>query len=458
MREDAYQSAVDYIHSLGECEWKLGLERFVAFCQRLGNPQKRLKIVHVAGTNGKGSTTAMIAAVLSEAGYRTGEYFSPFVYDIRERFRLNGEMMPRETLVELVGRMRPHAESLAETVYGHPTEFEMKTALALLWFAQEQADFAVLEVGLGGRLDATNIVNPLVSVITNVSLDHTDRLGATIAEIAAEKAGIIKERVPVVTAAWEADAIRVIRATAAERNAEVWEVSRCNDSLQDFKVDCDGKANPSIRTYSNMCDCSQTGRQLLNYRGVRRSLSSVEVGMRGHFQLINAATALAAIEVLESQGLEVTEQMMREGLKRASLPGRLELIRSQPCVVLDGAHNAMAANMLAHEIRCHFDYDHLILVIGMVTGHSFHDVVSILSPLATKVIATSPKSPRAVSAEVIASVAKRFCNEVDIVTPVAEALRNAVESASGRDLICVTGSFYTIGEVPRDIRSIVSGV
>ena len=397
-----FEEAVAYVHSLGETDCKLGLERFSAFCERLGSPQEKLRTIHVAGTNGKGSVTAMVSSILKHAGYRVGSYYSPFVYDIRERFQINGEMISKEDFTRLVNFIRPHAAAMENTEHGHPTEFEIKTALCLLYFAEKNVDFAVLEVGLGGRLDATNIVNPLVSVITNVSMDHMDRLGNTIAEIAGEKAGIIKQNVPMVTAA-DGEALDVIRRTCEERSSTLHLVHPLDSELK--------------------------------------------LGMKGEFQQINAATAVCAVEVLQEKGVNIPEEAVRAGLEKAYLPGRLEILREKPTLLIDGAHNLDGAQKLINALEEWFDYDKLILVMGMVSGHSIEDVVSTLAPHADKFIATAPKSIRAVSAALVAEVARAYCADVEQVEPVSEAVRRAMEIAGKNDLICVTGSFYTIGEV-----------
>lgn len=408
MHYSDFQSAVEYVHSIGEWRsMKLGLERFREFCARLGNPQESFRSVHVAGTNGKGSTTAMIASILKAAGYKVGSYYSPFVYDIRERFLLNGEMISEADFARLVEFMRPIAEAMERTEHGHPTEFELKTALTFLWFAENQVDFAVLEVGLGGRLDATNIVSPLVSVITNVSMDHMEHLGDTIEQIAAEKAGIIKPRVPCVTAA-TGPALAVIRRIAEERGSVLRQVT-----------------------------------------GLPESCADVKIGMRGDFQRVNAALAVAAAEVLQDEGVDIPESAIRTGLETACLPGRLEVIHENPTLVLDGAHNPDAARNLADAVHDWFTYDRLILIMGMVKGHSIENTVSILAPLADKFIATAPSGPRALPALEVASAAREYCSDVTTIEPVPAAVHCALESAGPNDLILVTGSFYTIGEVPR---------
>ncbi|MCL6518389.1 MAG: bifunctional folylpolyglutamate synthase/dihydrofolate synthase [Armatimonadetes bacterium] len=444
----SYEEAVEYIHSLGESVIKLGLERFRALCESLGNPQNKLRIIHIAGTNGKGSTAAMVSAILRANNYKVGAYYSPFVYDIRERFMLNGEMIPPVDFVRLVNTIRPHALALEKTPHGHPTEFEMKTAIALLYFAEQEVDFAVLEVGLGGRLDATNIVTPLVSVITNVGLDHMERLGNTISEIAFEKAGIIKEGIPVVTAAQDSEALKVIRQVCDERHTNLFHVQPTNYA-RCFKVE--PQKDSSLR--GPLCESSVQNSFSLD--GILTRYENVEVGMKGEFQLVNAATALATIEVLIEHGFCVSEQAIREGLKKAYAPGRLEVLHEKPFVVVDGAHNLNAARELAQSL-CRIPHNRLILVIGMVSGHSVEDVMSELAPLAHTIIATKSSNIRAAPAETIANIARQFCSNVEQITPIREAVRRALALSSSNDLVCVTGSFYTVGEAPRDIKSLVN--
>ncbi len=456
MTTDKFNEAVQYVHSIGEWRsMKLGLERFTEFCARLGNPQDKFRSVHVAGTNGKGSTVAMIASILHAAGYRVGSYYSPFVYDIRERFLLNGEMISEADFVRLVDRIRPVAEEMEGTEHGHPTEFELKTALAFLWFAENQVDFAVLEVGLGGRLDATNIINPLVSVITNVSMDHMEHLGDTIEQIAAEKAGIIKPRVPCVTAA-TGPALEVIRRTAEERNSTLWWVHEEDDSYSMSPVDTGSSFSVQRSAFSegtkheerSTKNESRVSARDLCVRGIFGRYADLHVGMRGAFQRINAALAIAAAEVLQDEGVDIPECAIRVGLETACLPGRLEVIRENPTVILDGAHNPDAAHKLAEAVHEWFEYEHLIIIMGMVKGHSIEDTVSILAPLANRFIATAPSGPRSAPASDVADAARKYCPNVTTIEPIPAAVQCALESAGEHDLILVTGSFYTIGEVP----------
>jgi dihydrofolate synthase/folylpolyglutamate synthase len=431
-----YDDAVSYMSDLASAlGCRPGLARFTELCARLGNPHEKLRCVHVGGTNGKGSTTAMIANILKSAGYRVGGYYSPFVYDLRERVQLDGGMITKASFARLMNAIRPVADEMGRTPFGHPTEFEVKTALAFLYFVEQNVDFAVLEVGLGGRLDTTNIVIPLVSVITNVTLDHMDRLGDTIGEIAGEKAGIVKSGVPLVTAAREPDATDVFRRTCEERGSELIRVSPGSDDRVYSVDDAPTEIAPE-------CD----GLTLVGRRSVHPGL---KIRMSGKFQFANAATAVAAIEVLQDKGIEVPESAIREGIETAYMPGRLEVLQEKPMLVIDAAHNLDGARQLAHAMETSFSYDRLIVVMGMVKGHSPENAVGTLAPLADEFIATTPNSPRRRPASEIAEVASKYCENVREIEPVTEAVNRALESAGENDLVLVTGSFYTIGEVPR---------
>lgn len=435
-----YEEALAYMDWLTTLGWQPGLERFTEFCRRLGDPQDRFKSVHIAGTNGKGSTAAMIANILQAGGYKVGMYVSPYVHDIRERVQVDGRMIPEDDFTRLLESMIPCAEALADTHFGHPTEFEFKTALGFLYYAEQEVDFAVLEVGLGGRLDATNIVTPMVSVITSIGLDHTDRLGTTIPEIAYEKAGIVKPNGHLVTAVTDPDAFTVIRGVCEERNSALWQVVPTDDTGARFEI---RRLDPG--------DTASIGRPLPVDRMPTLTVDGhegLDVGMRGEFQYSNAATAVGAVEVMSSLGVDVLEDAVRSGLRDAYMPGRLEVVHRNPTVVLDGAHNLAAAATLAATIKAEFEYDRLILVMGMVQGHSIGDVVGVLAPLADILIATAASTPRAMPAQSVAEAGEGRVPEIEIVQPVAEAVRRALEIAGPRDLILVSGSFYVVGEVP----------
>lgn len=434
-----YWQALRYLESLQRFGIKLELDRFRELCRRLGNPQDGLRVIHVGGTNGKGSTTTFIATILWAAGYKVGAYFSPYVFDVRERIQVNGRMIPKRYFARLMAEIAPHLEAVAETDLGQATEFEAKTLMAFLHFVRESVDFAVVEVGMGGRFDATNVVNPLVSVITNISLDHTDRLGKTVAEIAFEKAGIIKNGRPLVTAVDDEEAWQVISRVAAERTAPVYRVC-ARDAAGETQENC-------AASYAAVS--LPDGGKRLHVRSLQGVGRDLRLGLRGRFQHANAATAVLAADVLREQGIAISETAIRRGLRRAYLPGRLEVLRENPTVVIDGAHNPAGAAQLAGALADEFNYQKLILVIGMLSTHPAEGVVGRLAPLASLVIATAPKWPLAESSERIAAAASSHGVGATIVEPVAEAVKAALSAAGADDLICITGSFYTIGEVDR---------
>ena len=421
-----FDEALGYMQGRLRLGVKLGNDRFLALLHRLGDPQERLRVIHIAGTKGKGSTTAMAASVLQAAGYRVGMYLSPYVYDVRERVQINGEMISRADFARWVSDIRPHVEALEETEFGATTEFELKTAVGLCYFAERAVDYAVLEVGLGGRLDATNVVTrPLMTVITNIGLDHTELLGETLGEIAAEKAGIVKPGVPCVTGvpvggeAWE-----VIARVCKERDAPLIPV-------RPPELTADG----------------------LTLTTPGRTLTGVHLELRGAFQAINAAVALCALDCVAPSALApVSDEKARRGLETAWVPGRLEQVRDHPAVVVDVAHNELSALVLAEALRDQYGADgrRLILIVGL-SRH--HDPAPFLAPLTARrpalLIATQPAfRPR--PALDVAEAARRhdFPNIQVVETGVADAVRSALSQSGPDDLICVTGSFYTVGDVP----------
>lgn len=429
-----YEQAVDYLNGLTKFGIKFGLDRITALCHAFGNPQRTLRVIHVAGTNGKGSTATFISSILQEAGYRTGLYMSPYVHDLRERIQINGAMIPKQDFADLVSEIQPIADDLAETDLGPVTEFELKTMVAYLYLAREQVDFAVLEVGMGGRFDATNLVEPLVAVITNIGLDHTERLGKTVEKIAFEKAGIIKTGAMVVTAVDDDAAWRVILKRCRQEGAEVWRVLNAAS-----KINGSPSADVQIR-YT-----SQGDGFYINGGEIR--VDRLKPGLMGEFQHANAATAVAAIKAMARYEVHVTDQAIRAGVANAYVPGRLEVLRDDPKLVIDGAHNPDAARILAAAIKQSFKYRRMILVVGMLSTHPAEEFLERLAPMAAKVIATQSTWHLASPADQIATAARKFCDDVEVVPTVPNAVARALEVADKRDLIVVTGSFYTIGEV-----------
>ncbi|MBP5737839.1 MAG: bifunctional folylpolyglutamate synthase/dihydrofolate synthase [Abditibacteriota bacterium] len=407
-----FNEAISYLDNLKLFGIKLGLDRTRAVAAKLGSPQEKFRSVHVAGTNGKGSVSAMTAAILRKAGYKTGLYLSPYVFSFGERMQMNGEMIPEQTFADITERVKAAAEEAEAEGLGCITEFEAKTLSAFTYYADSGADFAVIEVGMGGRLDATNIITPAVSVITHISLDHTEYLGGTVAEIAGEKAGIIKPGVPVVTSSANPEALSVIRAKAAESG-------------------------------SAFIHAVPEGKTLRTPRGDVK----LEPALPGAFQIENAAAAAAAaLAALPDIDIEIIE----EGIRDAGLPGRMQYIHHNPAVVLDGAHNPGAAAAVRNTLK-ETEYDKLILVCGMLKTHSAEDFLSVLAPMAEKVIAVQSGNPKARPAGEIKKIAESLGVPAEEIPDVNDALSAATKQAGKKDLILVTGSFYTVAEVKPDI-------
>jgi len=403
--------------------WVFGLERISTLMERLGNPQNELKVVHVAGTNGKGSVCKFISSILQQAGYSVGLYTSPHLERFSERITVNGDEISDDAFVKIIERVRPLVEEMKEQGKV-PTFFEIVTALAFLYFHERKVDYAVVEVGLGGRLDATNIVTPLVSVITNISLEHTDILGDSIDKIAFEKAGIIKEGVPMVTAAREA-ARDVITRVANEHHAPVVFV----DQTWWKRVVWDGREQEffiqgAFRDYS-----------------VRTSLLGVHQGD-------NIAVAIAAVEQLQIHGVFLTDTDIMKGIEIASNPGRMEIIAETPMILLDGAHNPGGIKVLVETIKQDFTYKRLLLVLGVLKDKDISSMIATIVPVADTVIVTKSSSPRAYDPmrlkEQITSVDPT--KEVVVTTTVPEAVDYAKRHARRKDLICISGSLFTVGE------------
>ena len=437
-----YRSALKYILGLTNYEKSLkelyspgnvDLERVRELLRRLGSPESGLGIVHVAGTKGKGSTAAMISSVLQKAGYRVGLFTSPHLHTFRERVQINREPISAEEFAGAMEKVKPHVEEInAVGEHGYITTFEALTAMALLYFAEKQVEALVFEVGVGGRLDATNVVRPEVSVITSISRDHTELLGETLPEIAGEKAGIIKEGVPVVVAPQVPEVEEVIGSIALERGSEMVNVGR--ETVWRALGHDDRGQSLLVRDFEN------------EYR--------ISMPLLGDHQQENAATAIAALSVLRQKGWHISDADVLDGFADLRWPGRMEELGRRPLVIADGAHNGDSARRLREALLKYFEFRRAVLVVGVSADKNVEDIASELLSLASTVILTKSRHMRAAEPADIADAFTRPDIIVETTGSVKEALERAREIASEEDLICATGSLFVVGEAIEAVKRV----
>lgn len=429
-----YEEALQFLGDLGKFGLTMqGLKRVERLLGFVGNPHMNLRSAHIAGTNGKGSTAAMIYSVLTTAGHRVGLYTQPHLNSYNERIRIGGREgsheIPDARVAGILTRMRPYIEEIAmDRDLGPPTEFEVGTAMAFLYFAEEAIDFAVVEVGMGGRFDATNVVRPVVSVITHVDYDHIDKLGRTLEEIAFEKAGIIKQGVPVVVSFQEREAFKVIEKVSREKGAPMLAVGK----------DIAFEGGPETLEG-----------QRCTVHGVRGDHHDVWIPLLGRHQAVNCATAIGAIEVISESGPNVSPLDIRDGLASVKWPGRMEIVSREPIVILDCAHNPDGMRRLSETMEVLLPGKRLVAVMGISKDKPAIEMVSSLSRVASAIIATKSKESRLGSAEPgsIAEAARSFGKVAHIETDASQAVKKALSMAGHDDVVCICGSIYLIGEV-----------
>jgi dihydrofolate synthase/folylpolyglutamate synthase len=380
-----------------------------------GDPQKGQKYIHIGGTNGKGSVAAFLASVLKEAGLRVGFYSSPHLVRFTERFKINDREISPERCIDLIQRLKSVMNEDEP-----PTFFEATTAMALLYFAEENTDIAIMEVGMGGRLDATNIITPLVSVITNISLEHQDFLGNRLLDIAGEKGGIIKNGVDLVTAVTQPAVIDLYRSICAEKEAPFYRLGN------DFNY--------------------RSARNGLHFFGKNYRLKNLGLGLRGKFQSRNAALAMCVIERLGAKGIKVFEKDIRDGLRNTTWPGRMHIISKEPTILVDGSHNPAAIKTLAVSIEREFKYERLILVIGVMEDKAIGPILRAIVPLSDYAFFTKPAYYRAANPESLLKEAASLKRPGEVAGNLYEAIDKAREMADPRDLIVICGSLFTAGE------------
>jgi dihydrofolate synthase/folylpolyglutamate synthase len=409
-----------YLDNLNVDTMHFGLTAITELLSRLENPQNSYKTILIAGTNGKGSTAAMISSILSSAGYKVGLYTSPHLVDVRERIVVNGKKISLKEFNQTIADVK---DKIKQPV----TYFEFLTAAAFVCFQRQKVDIAVLEVGLGGRLDATNVCKPLVSVITNIAFDHTDYLGNTLNSIAREKAGIIKQKGICITAAKQKKVVDVLRDVCQRRRAKFYCLGR------DIKIK---KQKDGFFTY----------------QGFNRNLKNLKIPLQGDHQLSNAALALAAIELCEKKGFSIADTAIYAGLKNTHWEARLEVLQNQPLFLLDGAHNPAGISVLCRTLKKDFSYRRLILIFGSLADKDYRRMLQKIIPLTSIIILTQLKTKRAVSVNDIMETVKKMGYPAIVTENVKQAIERAQAMANKQDLICATGSFYLAGEIKQAFR------
>ncbi len=423
-----YEEAMEYIEKCNAFGSVLGLDSIGRLVDALGNPQEKLRFIHVAGTNGKGSVSSFMANALKEAGYLVGRYISPTIFTYRERFEANGRMISKKLLGELMEPVKAACESITKQGYPHPTSFEVETALAFLFFVEKKCDVVVLETGMGGRLDATNIIPaPVLCVLTSISMDHMQFLGDTLSKIAEEKCGIIKENTFVCSAMQKEEAMEVIKKTCSDRNAglltaDVTDVKKVKQGLEKQSFYLDG--------------------------------ISFEISLGGCFQIENAVLAIRALQWLSQNGFDaLSTSKIREGLKKTIWKGRFSVIAKKPYFIVDGAHNVAAAQKLEESIRFYFTNKKIIYIMGMFRDKEYEKVIELTAPHASWIITVAtPGNPRALSSLELAEAVQKVNPHVTNADSLEEAVEMSYLFADKDAVIIAFGSLSFLGELIRIVE------
>ena len=428
-----YQEALAYLKKLTKFGMNFGLDRIIELLRLLGNPHNGLKIIHIGGTNGKGSTTAMLSCILQESGYSVGMFTSPHLHSYRERFRVGNQLISKAKISTILSEMQPLLKQMIDNGYEHPTEFEVSTAMALKYFNDENVDIVILEVGLGGALDSTNVIDkPLLSIITNVAMDHMDYLGNTLQEIAVVKAGLIKKGCTVITASVVPEVLAVIKKQSRTKNAPLYILGK------DFN-------------YKTM----QIGRSgsIFSVEGLKGTYLKVNIPLLGEHQGKNVAVAITAAEILCEQGYTaINRQAIKNGLEKVVWPARLEVFSDNPLILLDVAHNVDGILTLRNALEGIFPMKKVVLVIGMLADKEREKAINIIAPLAHKIFVTRPLSPRAGNWEEIKEMAEKKCDDVTLVPKIIDSVKLALNNLNNDEMLVITGSFYMVSEARRWLK------
>lgn len=420
-----YDEALEFIRNASMLGSKPGLHNISRLLELMGNPQKKLKFVHVAGTNGKGSTVAFISSILIESGYKTGIFTSPYIQRMSEQIKINNIEIGADQFTRLIEFAKGKSEIMLQQEGCHPTEFEITTAIAFEYFYEQECDVVVLEVGLGGRLDATNVIGtPDLGVITAISYDHTDFLGDTLEKIASEKAGIIKHNGDIVTYLNPPSVEKIIEEACVEKEAKLHNTDFMQIKSNSFDIDG----------------------QTFDFKEYK----TLQITLLGEHQLKNAAVSVNAAEILKGKGYNITEETIRSGLLKSRWPGRLEVLRRDPILLIDGAHNFDGVKALKAGLDALFADKKLTFIMGVLGNKDYQAMLKHILPGCKKLFTVTPNSNRALPAADLAVAAKPYCKDIQICNTVESAVKESLAGASKDDVICAFGSLYYIGQV-RDV-------
>ena len=417
-----------YLEELRVLGSNYGLERTERLLELLGNPHKKLKLIHIAGTNGKGSTSAILGKILIEHGYKVGFFNSPHLEEIEETIRINDENIKEEDFISLINEIKPFVNKVVKEGFNHPTEFEVLTCIMFLYLYRQNVDFGIIEVGLGGRLDSTNVLTPILSVITSISLDHTNILGNTIEEIAIEKVGIIKKNIPIITYMQKDEVMKVITEKAIKMNSNLIIVNSNNYKL--LEIDRDIIINQKV---------------LVHYRGKDEILN---LSLLGKHQIINLSLAIEAVKELENLNyIDLDIRKIKLAVKKVEWKGRLEILSQNPYIVIDGAHNVAGIKYLKNNIDEYFKYKNLYLILGILADKEVEKMVEEITPLAKEVYTVTSNSIRAKNSQDLRDIVKNYNENCLAFEDYEEAARYAINKANKEDLILASGSLYMIGKI-----------
>lgn len=421
-----FVEAIQYLEDLNKFGWKPGLDRIKKLLELLGNPERNFKSIHVGGTNGKGSVTVTIGKILEDQGYKVGKFISPEIFNIRERIQINSEWISEDKIIGILSTIRFLIEEMKASGYEEPTNFEVWTAMCFQYFSEEAIDFGVIEVGLGGEIDSTNVIDPILSVITNVSIDHKDYLGDTEVEITKVKSGIIKKGRPVITGSTNKEVLEVIEAKALSMGCEIYR----------FGLEFDGIEKSFDEGISNFI-----------FQNKEYDLE-VSYSLVGHHQIVNGSVSLEAVYILNKLGYKVDVTKARQSLTNVFWAGRLEMLHYKgKRVLLDAAHNLEGAKNLALALTDIYNYRRIVLMVGILADKERQKMIDYIGPFGDKVIVTRPNSPRADDFKKVGEYFKEYSNEIYIIEDVKEALEKGISLLEDGDILCITGSIYMLQEI-----------